>query len=225
MKPKCESCVELEERLSRLEKRFDEAEERGRHWHKRWQKEHEKVQNLEGLLSLRDVRINELEEEVRHLRAQIAHLQKLAFGDKSEITPPSDLSQLEPVEPESKRKRGKQPGAKGFGRKTRVKIDAIEATHDVHDSHKNCLECGAPRVLSELAETSEEIDYEWKLIRVVHKRLKYKKTCRCSGENLRYRSAPAQTDPQGTILHALLDTHPNGKIPTPTTGLKNRLQP
>jgi transposase len=179
VKPKCESCVELEARLIRLEKRFDRAEERAWHWHKRWQKEHAKVQRLEGLLSLKDARINELEEQVTHLKAQIAHLQKLAFGNKSEITPPSDASQLDLPEPTPKRKRGKQPGTKGFGRKSRHQLETVEVTHDVDAKDKLCCQCGAPRFLSDFVETSDEIDYEWKLLRVHHVRLKYKQTCSC----------------------------------------------
>lgn len=181
MKPKCQSCDELEARLSRLEKRLDASEERAWHWQKKWQKANQKVQKLEGLLSLKDARIAELEEEVTRLKAQISHLQKLAFGDKTEITAAPDAAHLEFEEPESKRKRGKQPGAKGFGRKRRLELPPVEVTHDVRDDEKTCHECGSLRVVSEFTETSEEIDYEWKLIRVVHKRLKYKKTCRCPG--------------------------------------------
>lgn len=207
MKPRCKSCVDLESRVSRLEKRLDESEQRAWHWQKRWQKEQLKAQKLEGLLSLKDVRIQELEEEVARLKAQIAHLQKLAFGDKSEITQAADSSQLELAEPQPKRKRGKQPGTKGFGRKRRLLLEASEVIHDVPKSDKNCRECGAARVLSEFAETSEEIDYEWKLIRIVHRRLKYKKTCRCPGEKTFVTAAtPAKLIPKG-LFSARFWTH------------------
>ena len=92
----------------------------------------QKAQQLEPVVRRQQAQIAELTGELEAAKARIARLEKQAFGRKSEPCP--DPGQPEPPsaldgnpdaadapEPggEPRRKRGKQPGAKGYGRKRR----------------------------------------------------------------------------------------------------------
>ncbi len=84
MPKKCKSCDELKSRVERLEKRLDEAEDRAHHWQVQWQKEHEKVQKLEGIITVKDLEIAQLKQKIEKLEAQVQHLQKMLFAKGSE---------------------------------------------------------------------------------------------------------------------------------------------
>src|SRR5690606_746334 len=90
-----------------------------------------------------------------------------------------------------KKPRGKQPGAKGYGRKIKDELPVEEVVHDVPTAQKHCNSCGLSRETSPFFETSEEIHYSYKLVRIRHKRLKYKKACNCKNEPT-FVTAPAQ---------------------------------
>jgi len=72
------------------------------------------------------------------------------------------------------------PGSRGHGRRDYSHLPEREEIHDVPEDQRACPRCG-----SEYArfgeETCEQVEWEVRLIRVVHRRPTYRRTCRCPG--------------------------------------------
>jgi len=80
---------------------------------------------------------------------------------------------------EPRRKRGKQPGAKGYGRRRRGDLPAEEAVHDLPEEQRACPRCGKPFDVFPGTEDSEQIEWEVVVYRRIHKRTRYVPTCEC----------------------------------------------
>ena len=164
----------FESRIRELEKKCERLEEERDAWRNRFFKEQVKSRHLEGQLQLANEKIKGLEELVEKQAAQIHDLQQQVHGKTSEVAKPVVS------EPVPKRCRGKQQGAKGFGRKTRDHLPAEDCNHDLDDSERNCTKCGLPyKPIGE--KTSEQIHVEFKVVRRIHHRVKAVKTCNCKG--------------------------------------------
>lgn len=169
--------AELELKVERLQKESDA-------WRKRYFNEQKRAEGLQGKLELANLKIKELEALVETQRAQIERLQQQIHGKKPEALPPLPTTPDEP-----KRKRGKQPGAKGNGRRPRTEIEPEDRIHSLHPDELLCRICAAP--YEDFSEkTSEEIDVEYRLRRIVHRRSTVRRTCRCT-ESPRMKTAPA----------------------------------
>lgn len=192
------STDDLARRLERLEKRLDTSEADATHWKKRWQRVDEELRKANGRISLLEHENEELKSTLEKKDAQIKQLQKDKFGRKTEVSDDPVTPACEEAPP--KRPRGKQPGAKGFGRKIRTNLPVEEHLIDVPQSSKLCSSCGKHRELLPFTEDSEEIDYEYKLVRIRYKRQKYKKTCRCAkGSTIVTAPAPPKLIPKGML--------------------------
>lgn len=153
---------ELEESVSRLENRIAEQG-------------HE----IAGLKT----QIAEQNQQIEALKAKLALLQQQVFGKKSEKckkTPPAT-----PAKPGTiglaveKRKRGKQRGTKGYGRKCHQELATEEIIYPLPEASQSCPHCGKGFKKFPGTDDSEEIDWEVRLVRRVHKRLRYQPTCTC----------------------------------------------
>lgn len=210
-KTDCKNCDDLTARLDRLEKRLEIQEETSRHWKKRWGIVDDKLRKAEGEISILKVENAKLKKIIEKKDAQISSLQKKLYAASTEVSPPSPQEEetLEAVPP--KRPRGKQPGSKGFGRKIRTELPLEEHVHDISPSQKHCSKCGCERVQLPFTEDSEEIDFSYRLIRVRHKRRKYKQSCACKNEqSIVTASAPSKLIPKGMFstefwAHVLLE--------------------
>ncbi len=111
----------------------------------------DKAQRLEEVVRRQQAQIAELTREVEAAKARIAWLEQQVFGRKSEQCPRPDpcpqgsASALDgnaeaAHEPElgnePKRKRGKQPGAKGYGRKRRHDLPAEDVVHELPEDQQ-----------------------------------------------------------------------------------------
>jgi transposase len=154
----------------------------------------QKAQQLEQVVRRQQAQIAELAGELEAAKARIAGLEKQVFGRKSEQCPKPDPGQPDPTpaldgnpdaadapEPggEPRRKRGKQPGAKGYGRKRRHDLPAVEVGHDLPEDQRQCPRCGKPFGTFPGTEDSEQIEWEVELFRRIHKRTRY--VSRCDG--------------------------------------------
>ena len=132
----------------------------------------------------------QLEAQAGHieaLKARVIWLEQQVFGRKSEAgsddpaaaspspSPPSS-SASDPLEP---RPRGQQRGAKGHGRKRRVDLPTEVIEHPLPADQQQCRQCSLPLEAIASSEDSEEIDWEVRVIRRVHKRRRYRPTCGC----------------------------------------------
>lgn len=209
-KSDCESCDDLTARLDRLERRLDKQEDLTAHWHKRWKIVDEKLANANGKISLLERDNQGLKKTIEKKDAVIHKLQKKLFAPSTEIAasmaPPEDS----PEEAPPKKPRGKQIGSKGFGRKTRHELPVEEKVHDVSEHDKSCGTCGKAREQVPFSEESEEIHYSYKVVRIRHKRLKYKRTCRCDVPAIVTAKGPDKLIPKGLFstefwAHVLLE--------------------
>lgn len=178
-KTDCKSCDDLTARLEAMEQRLDKQEASAEHWRKRWGRMSDELGEANGKISLLEKENSELKVVVEKKDAQIKGLQKKLFAPSAESTLPSESSIEQWEEAPPKRPRGKQPAAKGHGRKIRDNLPVEEVVHDVTPEQKHCQSCGLEREPSPFFETSEEIHYTYKLVRIRHKRRKYKKACSC----------------------------------------------
>lgn len=147
-------------------------------------------------------RIKELEAEIRHQRRELtksasvidalkAKLQQyvgMLFGrktEKSESSEPSDPSEDDgegQKKGKPRKKRGKKKGERGHGRRKREELPTEEISHVLPEDERCCPRCGMPYEELPCTEDSEEIDVQIIVRRLLHKRVKYKRTCSC--ENL-----------------------------------------
>lgn len=169
--------AKFETRVRSLEKEKERLDCESDVWRKKYFSEQERSRKLEGELGLAHQEIKALKEVIEKQNARIAGLEKIIHGKKSEASQssnqPSDDQQT--IE---KRSRGRQPGSKGHGRKRRTELEPEECPHDIEPGEKLCSICGAP--FEEMGtKDSEEIDISYKLVRKIHRRKKYRRTCQC----------------------------------------------
>jgi transposase len=163
-------------RVEQLEREVEKRKEEARVWKARYFKEQERSRKLEGQLSLALNEIKELKEVVQKQRTRIIELEKIVYGRKTEVT------KVQPTEAEQpeKRSRGRQNGAKGYGRKKRTNLETEDRVHQFKGNELLCACCGLP--FEEIGEkTSEETDVKISVVIVRHRRKTVRRTCRCPG--------------------------------------------
>jgi transposase len=131
-------------------------------------------------------RVGELEGQVGALAEKVSVLAKLAFGKSSEKKSAKQVPDADgpggdgPAgdgQPE-RRGRGQRKGSRGHGRRDYSHLPGREEIHDVPEGERVCPCCGADYTpFGE--ETCEQIDWQVALIRIVHRRPTYRRTCRC----------------------------------------------
>ena len=89
-------------------------------------------------------------------------------------------------------KRGQRPGSRGHGRRDYSHLDSREEIHDVPPDQRVCPDCGTAFTALG-SEGSEQIDWQVRLTRVVHRRMRYRRACTCPGQ--RTVTAPPAPNP------------------------------
>jgi transposase len=159
------------------------------------------VTSWQERLRAAEVRADAAEARVAELSEQVAVLSRMLFGRSSEKSRPG-------VDPDAdspggggglaggaaagRRARGQQLGSRGHGRRDYSHLETEEVVHDVADGLRCCAGCGLSFEFL-CAETSEQIDWRVKLIRIVHRRLRYRRRCDCPG--VRTVTAPPAANP------------------------------
>ena len=148
----------------------------------------QRVRQLEELVRQQVSTIKEQSQKIEALKAKVITLQQMVFGRKSEQTKDSSNKSLDadasigesamPL-PDNGRRRGKQPGTKGYGRKLRKNLPTEVIIHDLSTEQQRCPNCGRPFEVFPGTEDSEEIDWEVRLVRRIHKRRRYRPACDC----------------------------------------------
>ena len=145
---------------------------------------------LEETVRRQEKQIVEQAQQIEALMAKSAWLAQQVFGRKSEKTkaPTPEACDTDTKIPEfgkdsagPGRKRGKQPGAQGYGRKRREGLPTEVIPHDLRVEEQRCPFCGAAFLVFPGTEDSEEMDWEVHLVRRVHQRTRYQPTCDCPG--------------------------------------------
>jgi hypothetical protein len=135
---------------------------------------------------------NELKAKLQAVTVTLKDLQKQVFGRKSERATQvdeADSATASPVayrvaSPEGKapgqRKRGQQLGAQGHGRHLHPQLPTEVWEREMPAGERCCPHCGLPYRDMGGAEESEEIDWQVRLVRRVHRRHRYVRTCSCA---------------------------------------------
>lgn len=153
----------------------------------------QRIAQLETELTEKSTLCDELNQQIDALKYQLVWMVKQIFGRKSEASKthgnsddqatdaPSDDTQKDEQTPEHShpKKRGKQKGAKGFGRRLRKNLPFEEIFHDIDDAEKYCSRCGLPFKQLPFTEDSELIHWEVRIVRHIHRRRCYTTTCTC----------------------------------------------
>ena len=149
------------------------------------------AQNADLLAQNADLRSQnaDLTGQVGALSEKVATLAKLAFGASSEKKPAQHGNGQNDDEhangggcdtdKAARRPRGQQPGSKGHGRRDYSKLPTTEEIHDIPADERVCPHCDA--VYAPFGtESCEQIDWQVSLTRIMHRRPKYRRTCRCA---------------------------------------------
>jgi transposase len=138
--------------------------------------------------------ITERDAQIEALKARIVWLERKLFGKSTEGTgarvagaPATDASAPgDAVDtgatgaevPNAPRRRGQQPGAPGHGRRSRVELPTETCMHELPGGAPTCARCGKPyRPFG--TEDSDEIEFEVRVYRRVHRRARYARGCDC----------------------------------------------
>jgi transposase len=143
-----------------------------------------KVQELERTLCDRDITIKEIRQQIEAMKAKLIWLNQQVFGRKTEANRSETHDESDNVSdirgcPDEKRHRGQQEGAKGHGRKRRKNLPIVEELHELPKDKRFCLKCGKPFNVFPGTDDSEEISWEVRIYRRIHKRTRYTPSCNC----------------------------------------------
>jgi len=161
----------------------------------RWRGEAERLAEENATLR---ARVAELEGQVAALSEKEATLAKLVFGASSEQKRlgKSAADDADGGEHSERRRRGQQPGSRGHGRQDYSGLETVEEIHDVPEGERFCSRCGAAYVpFGE--ECSEQIDWQVRIVRIVHRRPTYRRSCRCPVRGVLVAPPPPKPIPKG----------------------------
>lgn len=156
------------------------------------------------------VRVAELDAQVAALTERVSTLARMLFGKRSEKKKrpdPGEDNDGDGGRPgpgagggaggrSGRRRRGQQPGSAGHGRRDYTHLPTEEQVHDIGDGQRVCPRCG--RAYQPFAEElSEQVDWQVRLVRIVHRRPSYRRTCHCPVPGVIAARPPARPIPKG----------------------------
>ena len=151
------------------------------------------------------VRVGELEGQIGALTEKVTTLAKLVFGTSSEKSKPVGSSVGKDITGGigARRPRGQQSGSAGHGRRDYSALETIEEIHDVAEKERICPGCGAPYAAFG-EETSYQIDWQVHIVRHLHRRPTYRRTCKCKTRGMLVAPVPAKPIPKGMFTSQFL---------------------
>jgi transposase len=160
------------------------------YWRGRAERAETRLAGVEVDLAEAGERFVAAEARISELSEQVAVLSRMLFGrssEKTRLTPDrgaeaaeSDRRETRRDLDEPERRRGQRLGSTGHGRRDYSHLDTREEIHDVPADQRVCAGCGLEFELLG-SETSEQIDWQVTVTRVVHRRLRYRRRCGCPG--------------------------------------------
>jgi len=148
------------------------------------------------------------QEQIAALKQRVVTLSRILFGTSSEKSDPGNPqaggqpasggadSPGEGSGPARGRRRGQRPGSAGHGRRRHEHLDSEEQVHDIPVGGRCCPRCGQPyQLLGE--DVSEQVSWRVRVWRIVHRRRKYARSCRCPVPAVRTAPGPAKLTGKG----------------------------
>ena len=91
----------------------------------------------------------------------------------------------------------------GHGRRNYSGLETIEELHDIDEGDRVCPQCGAAYApFGE--ERSEQVDWQVRIVRIVHRRATYRRTCRCPVRAVLVAPVPAKPIRKGRFTTQFL---------------------
>ena len=186
----------------------DDATGRWRAEAQRWRDE---AQRLAAESSVLRAEKAELEGQVAALSEKVVTLSRLLFGDSSEKQQQGAKAKTSggggvgasAGDGGGGRRRGQQPGSRGHGRRDYSHLETVEEVHDVDEAQRCCDECGAAYAgFGE--ERCEQIDWRVRIVRIVHRRRSYRRTCACAVPGVVTAPVPAKPIAKGRFTAGFL---------------------
>ncbi len=142
-------------------------------------------------------------QQVEGLRQRVVTLSRMLFGTSSEKDPPGrrdegtgDGGTGGGAARRGSHRRGQLPGSAGHGRRRHEHLEAEEQVHDIPEGERCCPRCG--RAYEPFGEdVSEQVSWRVRVWRVVHRRRKYARCCRCPVPAVRTAPGPAKLIDRG----------------------------
>jgi transposase len=158
------------------------------HWRARAEVAEARVAALETANAELRAANAELSVRVAELSEQVAVLSRMLFGDSSEkkgtgrpgggAVPDSADGEGDRDQPRGK---GQRRGSAGHGRRDYAHLETREEIHDVPAGQRCCRGCGAAFEFLDY-EAAEQIDWQVRITRIVHRRRRYRRRCDCPGQ-------------------------------------------
>jgi transposase len=142
-----------------------------------------RVEELEGQLETARVALVELERELRHRSERAGKTNGVTAGAGQHDA--GDGDREGPVGNQGsegacdRRRRGQRPGAPGHGRRSYEHLPTEEIVHE--PEKLACPTCETPYERLPGEDRCEELDWVVSLRRIVHRRPRYRRCCRCAG--------------------------------------------
>lgn len=105
----------------------------------------------------------------------------------------------------SRRPRDQQPGSVVQGRRDYSNFETVEVLHDLTETERVCKKCSAP-YLAFGKETSEQIDWQVRIVRIVHHRSRVPAQLQMSGAWCAGSPYSSQGDTEGNVHLAVFGT-------------------
>jgi transposase len=159
------------------------------YWRARAEAAEARVAELSADKAELNARVVELAGQVAELTEHVATLSGLLFGRSSEKKSSGEHGDGEQRDENAddrgrlgvKGKRGQRSGRPGHGRRDYAHLETEERIIEVDPDQRCCASCGS--VLESCGtEDSEQLDWHVKITRIVYRRRRYKRTCRCTGQ-------------------------------------------
>jgi transposase len=100
-------------------------------------------------------------------------------------------------------KRGQRPGSVGHGRRDYSHVETREEIIDVPEGERVCGGCQRPFEVLD-TQTSEQVDWRVVLVRVVYRRVRYRRRCDCAGPRTVTAPVPAKPVAKGRFTAGFL---------------------
>ena len=153
---------------------------------------------------------------VEELTEQVVVLSRLLFGTSSERASGScaggagpapdgdaDGDAVQRGDTPPGRRRGGRRGGPGHGRRDNTHLETEERVHDLPEEERTCGTCGGGfEPLG--SQSSEQIDWQVRITRIVHRRLRYRRRCSCPGPRTVIAPVPAGPIPKGLFTTEFL---------------------
>jgi transposase len=149
----------------------------------------------------------ELRALLEQVTGELAVLKRMVFGDSSEKGPRGGAPDTGPgvggEAGDGKKQRGQRAGAPGPRRRDFSGLPTVDIIYDLDAGERCCAGCGSG--FAPFGEqVFEQVDWQVVVVRLMHRRRRYTRTCRCGGPRVITAPGPVKAIGKGRFTHGFL---------------------